>query len=164
MISYRLNITSMIEAKVAVAAGDYAASNGTTGGDADLVLTGGVIVPQNGAFRGVDGITFAEILDGLGNTILIGEKHIPPGGAGKYPYDCGLYDGHMPACSQRSAGPLFPLAASGGDPGWKFGGPHPGLCNFAFCDGTVRSLSSTIDPNVLGLLAQRNDGQPIPDD
>jgi hypothetical protein len=31
-----------------------------------------------------------------------------------------------------------------------------------FCDGSVRSLVNSIDPNVLGLLACRDDGQVIP--
>ena len=39
---------------------------------------------------------------------------------------------------------------------------HPGICQFVFCDGSVRLLYNSIDPVVFGLLAQRNDGQPVP--
>jgi prepilin-type processing-associated H-X9-DG protein len=98
----------------------------------------------------------------LTNTFLIGEKHVPPSTWGSYPNDCGLYDGHHPACSQRAAGPDYPLAVSDDDTGWKFGSPHPGVCQFAFADGTVRPIATSISPYVLGLLAQRNDGQAAP--
>ena len=87
----------------------------------------------------------------------------PPGFFGMSPYDCGIYDGHNPACSMRGAGASLPLAISRDDLGWKFGSRHPGHCQFVYADGSVRSLSSHIDPVTLGLLAQRNDGQPIPD-
>jgi prepilin-type N-terminal cleavage/methylation domain-containing protein len=159
-----------VEFKIALvgAAGDYAACTGTTGYDVDVVIPTGLIaitIPQDGAFRAVQGIPFAQITDGLTNTLLVGEKHVPPSALGKEPLDGLLYDGHLPQSSQRAAGPDFPLAYSdsGSDMGWKFGGPHPGICQFAFCDGTVRPLAVTIDPYVLGLLAQRNDGQTIPD-
>jgi hypothetical protein len=68
----------------------------------------------------------------------------------------------------RVAGPVFPLAQSPNDQtpegavGYCFGSYHPGICPFVFCDGSVRSLMSSIDPNVLGLLACRDDGQVIP--
>jgi prepilin-type processing-associated H-X9-DG protein len=120
-------------------------------------------LPPNGVFQAVTGIRFAQITDGLSNTFLVGEKHVPRDQFGQYPWDCGLYDGHNPVCNTRAAGPGFPLAATYTDPGWKFGSYHPTLCQFVFCDGSVRVLSNTTDPVTLGLLAQRNDDQPIPD-
>lgn len=39
-----------------------------------------------------------------------------------------------------------------------FGAFHPGLCNFLFGDGTVRSLSDTVDARVYQLLGNRADG------
>jgi hypothetical protein len=41
----------------------------------------------------------------------------------------------------------------------QVGSPHPGICQFS--DGTVRPISNSITPAVLGLLAQRNDGQAV---
>jgi hypothetical protein len=116
----------------------------------------------NGAFQAVTGIRFADITDGLTNTLLVGEKHIPPAKLQFAPWDCGMYDGHNPSCNTRAAGPSFPLAGSDADLGWKFGSWHPGICQFVFADGSVRSLFTSIDPVVLGLLAQRNDNQSIP--
>ncbi len=109
-------------------------------------------------------------MDGLSNTLLVGEKHVDvfldvyarPDGT-VVPLDCGLFDGHNIVCNTRGAGPLFPLSSSLYDTAWKFGSWHPGICQFVFCDGTVRPLSNSIDPYVLGLLAQRNDDQAIPD-
>lgn len=122
----------------------------------------GTAIPPNGAFRAVHGIRVADISDGMSNTLLVGEKHIPPFAVGMPPFDCGIFDGHNPACATRGAGPDFPLAATLTDPVWSFGSYHPFICQFVFCDGSVRALNNSIDPAVLGLLSQRNDGQGIP--
>ena len=145
------------------AVGDYAVCIGTTGADYPLPVPGNAPVRPDGAFQAGDGIRFADIHDGLTNTFLLGEKHVPQQQFGKHPWDCNIYDGHNPVCHTRCAGPDFPLAVSRDDPGWKFGSYHPQLCQFAFCDGSVRSLVTATDPITLGLLANRSDGQPIPD-
>jgi hypothetical protein len=142
--------------------GDYAASIGTTGFDYTVVLPDSPPVPPNGAFQAVTGVRFADIQDGLSNTLLVGEKHVPRGDEARYPWDCNIYDGHNPICNTRAAGLSFPLAVRADDPGWKFGSHHPSLCQFVFCDGSVHTLLTSIDPVVLGLLSQRNDGQVIP--
>jgi prepilin-type processing-associated H-X9-DG protein len=45
----------------------------------------------------------------------------------------------------------------------QFGSWHPGVCQFVMADGSVRALPVSINPTVLGYLAQRNDGQATPD-
>ncbi len=125
-------------------AGDYAVCTGTTGLDVDLAIPPATIILQNGAFRAVDGVPFAQISDGLSNTLMVGEKHVPPSAAGYSPLDSLIYDGHFPASSQRPAGPAFPLATSDADLSWQFGSNHPGLCQFVLCDGTVRPLPNSI--------------------
>ncbi len=60
-----------------------------------------------------------------------------------------------------NAGPSFhrptnPLLAVGG-----FGSAHPGGASFAFGDGSVHYLSSTLDPAVLTLLGNRADRQMV---
>jgi type II secretory pathway pseudopilin PulG len=144
--------------------GDFAASSGTTGSDDVLTLdTFTPIQPPTGTFRVITGVRFAEITDGLSNTFLIGEKHVPKGKEENYPWDCGMLDGHNPACNTRSAGPNFPLSDSLSNTEWTFGSRHPGICQFVFGDGSVRPLYNSINPVTLGLLANKSDGQPIPD-
>jgi prepilin-type N-terminal cleavage/methylation domain-containing protein/prepilin-type processing-associated H-X9-DG protein len=145
------------------ALGDYAVNIGTTGYDAPLVNPYGPPVPPNGAFEYGVGIPLVQFSDGTSNTLLVGEKNVPPDSFGIYPWDCTIYDGHNYTCCTRAAGPGYPLAASRYDTGWKFGGYHPTTVQFAFADGSVHGLKLTTFPVTLGLLAARNDGQVIPD-
>jgi Protein of unknown function (DUF1559) len=145
-----------------VAAGDYAACIGTTGFDYTVFVPNAPAIVPNGVFRAVKSVRFADVTDGLSNTLLVGEKHVPRGSETNRPWDCGIYDGHNVVCSTRAAGPAFPLAVLPRDPGWKFGSRHPGLALFVFCDGSVHMLDTTISPYTLGLLSQCNDGQVIP--
>jgi hypothetical protein len=142
--------------------GDYAVCTGTTGFDYTVILPDGPPVQPTGAFQAVTGVRFAAITDGLSNTLLVGEKHVPRGSEGLPPWDCGVYDGHNPACFARAAGPGLPLAMFANDSSWRFGSRHPGICHFVFGDGSVRALPTGISPRTLGLLAHRADGQVIP--
>jgi prepilin-type N-terminal cleavage/methylation domain-containing protein len=157
------------------ALGDYAASLGTKaidGVDAVGTPDGPFIASSLGAF------TFAMITDGLSNTILIGEKHVPLGYFGVGGWDCSLYNGDYPSCSCRAAGPKWPIAQSPSDlaeisreddtvfatyPAIGYGSYHPGICQFAMADGSVRPISVTIDPGIMALLANPADGLPVPD-
>ena len=119
----------------------------------------------DGAFQlgSIGPVSFKDITDGLSNTLLIGEKHVPLGKFGVGWWDNSTYNGDYYHSCTRTAGPDYPLAATITDPGWKFGSYHPGICQFAFCDGRVVPLPVLTDPTTLGLLAKRNDGQVIPD-
>lgn len=148
-------------------AGDYGASIGTTGSDetlTTLVNNATVTLPPTGPFVRPTGIRATDITDGLSNTLLVGEKHIPTGKMLAAPYDCNIYDGHNIVCSTRSAGPGFPIAQTPSDVRNVFGGPHPGVCMFVFADGGVRPVRNTIDEYALGLLSHKSDGQPAPTD
>jgi hypothetical protein len=119
---------------------------------------------SNGAFQVESiGIRFQDITDGLSNTLLAGEKHVPKDYFGNGWWDCSTYNGDYVVCSTRAAGPDYPLAQTLTDPEWRFGSYHTGICQFVFADGSVHALPNTIDPYVLGLLAQIADGQVIPD-
>jgi prepilin-type N-terminal cleavage/methylation domain-containing protein len=144
------------------ALGDYAASIGTTGTDYAVTIPNGPSLVPNGAFQFPTPVRFDDITDGLSNTFLAGEKHVPRSQFGVYPWDCSIYDGHNPVCNTRAGGPDFPLASLPTDPGWRFGSYHPGICQFVFADGGVRIIENNINSVTLGLLCQRNDGQAIP--
>jgi hypothetical protein len=151
--------------------GDYAACIGTTDEDGALVLPTGRWAGANGAVAWVPnphggairGLPLLAITDGLSNTLLIGEKHIPASRIGQAPFDCSLWDGHIPPCNVRAAGVDNPLAFDQVEVMWSFGSHHTNVCQFVFCDGSVHPLDKRIDPVTLGLLANRHDGLAIPD-
>jgi hypothetical protein len=136
---------------------------GNTGADYPLQFPNGGLLRPNGAFEFGKGLPFLAITDGLSGTIMVGEKHVPEFSFLLYPYDCSIYDGHNPICNTRCGGPNFPLAYSRKQDIWSFGSYHPDICQFVFCDGSVRWLDNTISPVTLGWLAQRNDGE-VPTD
>ena len=147
--------------------GDYAACIGTTGYDVPVNLKVNNVefsLPPNGAFVQEPGLRTPDFKDGLSNTLLVGEKFIPRGQELKQPYDCNLYDGHNIICSTRCAGPGLPLAQALDDPRLLFGGPHVGICQFVFVDGSVHPVRTSIDEIALGLLSDRDDGLPTPTD
>src|SRR5262245_15639912 len=170
---------------VAGALGDYASCNGDTDADfiinpngvliqAQVIYTSGqtnptpagqvpcttapcVIQTWNSRTR------IASVTDGTSNTFMIGEKYVRLSSFGRNE-DTALYNGDRPDPTLRCAGPRFPLARSLTEPyNRQFGSPHPGVCQFVFVDGAVRPIRTTTSGVILGLLANRADGQPIPD-
>jgi prepilin-type processing-associated H-X9-DG protein len=117
---------------------------------------------SGGAFQFGTGVRLLDFPDGLSNTLLIGEKHIPESKNGIGWWDCSSYNGDYYQCSSRTASRLYPLTTNPKDTSWKFGSRHPQVVLFCFADGHVQNLPETIDPYVLELLNQRSDGQVIP--
>jgi prepilin-type processing-associated H-X9-DG protein len=116
--------------------------------------------------------SLTAISDGTSNTFLFGEKHVPVGSFGLNGWgDEAFYSGMSYNTSQRVAGVSgknqYPIAPSPyytsptGSHRDIFGGPHTGVCLFAFADGHVLGLGVNIDLNNLRRLAVRNDGQVI---
>jgi prepilin-type N-terminal cleavage/methylation domain-containing protein len=149
------------------ALGDYAANIGTTGDD----VWNNNYDPQvpNGPFRlgwNFRGVTLPEITDGVSNTILVGEKHVYIDGFGHLQYyDSSIYNGDNYWSSTRCGGTLFPISTSiynQSATDWAFGSYHPGICQFAFADGSVHAISNTINTHTFQLLCDINDGSPIP--
>jgi len=145
------------------ALGDYAGCVGTTGDDNISKGLG----PPTGIFRvGMDGkgIRRREVTDGMSNTFVIGDKHVPLNQFTKGKWDCSIYDGLNLDCHCRSAGVAgFGLAASIKDTATqKFGSWHLGICQFVFGDGSVHALRVDLDPQILECLANIGDGQATP--
>jgi prepilin-type N-terminal cleavage/methylation domain-containing protein/prepilin-type processing-associated H-X9-DG protein len=165
--------------------GDYGASagaNDSNGAIIDAVFTAGTDATGPIIVKWKAQLNLQSIIDGTSNTFLIGEKHVRPNSLRGKNEDRTLYAGGNQNNYRRLAGyqtnafpvvpanvtnirPLFPpeeqaaaLANS------SFGGPHTGVCQFAFCDGSVRAVSTTIDPLPLTYLAARADRQPTAND
>jgi prepilin-type N-terminal cleavage/methylation domain-containing protein len=119
-------------------------------------------------------LTFADVTDGLSNTLLFGEKWVHPDNQGIRDWgDATMWNDDNGATIRRIAGPGFPLAKYDTDPvamalqsqegGGRlpFGGPHVGICQFVRCDGSLLPLTTSVDTRVLGNLANRHDGNVI---
>jgi prepilin-type N-terminal cleavage/methylation domain-containing protein/prepilin-type processing-associated H-X9-DG protein len=117
---------------------------------------------NRGAFRLGSGARLLDFPDGLSNTFLLGEKHVPIAKHGYGWWDCSAYNGDYFQCSARSASRLFPLTTNPKDTGWKFGSRHTMVVQFCFADGHVQTVSEMTDPYVLELLSRREDGEVIP--
>jgi prepilin-type N-terminal cleavage/methylation domain-containing protein len=109
---------------------------------------------------------FSSITDGTSNTLLLGEKHVRIGHFGEDgDGDKAYYSGYSYDTAQRNAGASYPLAHDPYDSNSNhrdmFGGPHPGVCLFALADGHVLGLSTNIDLQNLGRLANRKDGEVV---
>jgi prepilin-type N-terminal cleavage/methylation domain-containing protein/prepilin-type processing-associated H-X9-DG protein len=115
--------------------------------------------------------SLTNITDGTSNTFVIGEKQVRPGQFGQGgDGDNSIYSGSAYKSAQRCAGRFHPLARSLDDPipttpdankRYNFGSFHPGVCQFAFADGSVHAIPVTIDVNNLERLANRHDGEVI---
>lgn len=119
---------------------------------------------SNGAFlqSGAIGVHLSEISDGLSYTLMVGDKHVPMELFRIGPLDNSAYNGDYYLSHARPAGADFPLAQSIRELSPVFGSYHTAGVQFAFCDGSVRILPRSIPPAILGLLATRDDGTPIP--
>src|SRR5262249_60091142 len=123
------------------------------------------------SWRSMNG--FADITDGLSNTLLIGEKQVNPDKFGQQPFgDNSIYNGDdirtiVRVAGRQLPGPIDrPLASGPNDafrPDERFGSAHAGGCQFVLCDGSVRTLQNSINIDILTRLAVRNDGLPVGD-
>jgi prepilin-type N-terminal cleavage/methylation domain-containing protein len=166
------------------ALGDYAANVGTvtalgtttpflwSGQNANGALAQGLLDTAKGTFR--SHTAFRTITDGLSNTFLAGEKHVPVGMFGRNKVgDGSIYNGVWTTYSGRLCGPNDPPAQNPKDISRstlndafyarKFGSYHPGVTQFVMCDSSVRPIRVNIDLNTFALYAIRDDGIAIND-
>jgi prepilin-type N-terminal cleavage/methylation domain-containing protein/prepilin-type processing-associated H-X9-DG protein len=156
---------------------DYAACFGT---DALFDRSNGAILPANGPYS-VDGsgvpilvswrgqLTLVSITDGTSNTLMFGEKHVRPNSLRGKNEDRSVFGGQNNSI-RRMAGvgvngdqrPLRPPQDQNGAlANTSFGGPHSGVCQFVFCDGSVKAVPTATNLQTLTYLISRNDGQVI---
>jgi prepilin-type N-terminal cleavage/methylation domain-containing protein len=105
---------------------------------------------------------FDSILDGTSNTFLMGEKHVNMQEFGRRTKgDGSIYNGDWAASWSRLGN--RPLARGPNDPyNIQFGSYHPGVCQFGLCDGSVRVVPTSMSVTIMSRLANRQDGQAIP--
>jgi hypothetical protein len=115
--------------------------------------------------------TFGSVLDGTSNTAMIAEKHMLKDWLdGKYdePALVALNDQNTIRIAStvekdkeddKEVEKLRGLAADDKDKDdWKFGSAHPGVCQFAMGDGSVRAIMNKTEPKILRMLCDRRDG------
>jgi len=157
------------------AVSDYAGNHGdlsprATGAATDFFWGGngtGVIItsePLPGTARWRDRVRPADVSDGLSQTVLIGEAHVPRGRLARPPENGPAYDAFDFFNSARVGGVGVPIAAGPDDSVagmglFVFGSWHPGGCPMAFADGHVDVLGAETDTDLLGRLCNRHDGQ-----
>ncbi len=156
------------------AVGDYGGNHGDyTGGSYGDVYSywrggngTGVIIssrPRCESFspiNWIDKVRIKDIVDGVSNTALAGEMHIPLGRLAQYPENGPMYNGKDLPAFARIGGPGAPLARGGEDnslPVIGFGSWHPGVCPFVLADGSVQIIGNFVETNVLRSLCRRND-------
>jgi prepilin-type processing-associated H-X9-DG protein len=101
----------------------------------------------------------AAVTDGLSNTYSFGEKWATRGVVQDRGDDTSFYCGFDKDNTRWTNLPPIPDDRSEGYD--QFGSAHPSVCNFAFCDGSVRGISFHIDPQIHRYLGARDDEQVI---
>ncbi len=117
-------------------------------------------IPQDWA----DKIRMRDAFDGLSTTLLAGEMHVPIGKLGQSPEDAFIFNGDHVFNSTRVGGPTVPIVQNNRDTAnglVSWGSWHPGVCQFALGDGSVRGIAKSIDTETLGYLCNRHDGKTV---
>ena len=100
--------------------------------------------------------------DGASWTYLIGEKYVTRQNhetAGDAGYDQSAQSG---VDVDLNRWVLSPPRPDGSEPDMRiFGSAHAAGCHFVLCDGAVRLIQYSIDPEVHRRLGNRQDGLPI---
>jgi prepilin-type N-terminal cleavage/methylation domain-containing protein len=160
--------------------GDYGASFGTeiSGSNSNGAIipiadqtnslttdsSGNQIIKSN--WRGQ--VKFTTITDGTSNTFMFGEKHIRPSSMRGKMEDRSIFGGQNNSLRRMvgtdpGTGNQRPLSAPNNQNGAlaneTFGGPHAGVCQFVFCDGTVHAIGLDASLDVLTALVTRSGGE-----
>ena len=132
---------------------DYAASSGNNVGAVTYQI----------------GQPFAAMVDGLSNTLLLGDKRLNLQYLGQFQgddnegYTSGWDHDVMRETERNNVGylPLPDYIAASGDGAQRFGSSHPGGFMSALCDGSVRFIRYAIDAPTFLSIGNRKDGNVI---
>ena len=134
---------------------DYAGNAGTDGQGANGVIRRTTLGQ----------VPFAQITDGLSNTVLIGEKRLNVAMFGQAGDDNegyalpgwnGDYEVYRTAAAQPAADHATPGSWSSHS---MNGSSHPGVFNAVFCDGSVRTVRYSVSLTTWQRACVRNDNQ-----
>jgi prepilin-type N-terminal cleavage/methylation domain-containing protein/prepilin-type processing-associated H-X9-DG protein len=118
----------------------------------------------SGAVRQFRAVRILEITDGTANTLLLGDKRLNLAYLGQAQQDDnqGYTAGfNYDTIRKTSSAPAPDYSAPFGTGFGLFGSSHPGRFNAAYCDGSVHTISYSINRRVFSYLGAINDGQTI---
>jgi prepilin-type N-terminal cleavage/methylation domain-containing protein/prepilin-type processing-associated H-X9-DG protein len=114
------------------------------------------VVYDNGLMYQNSQVNMADITDGTSTTIIMGESI--------YPY--GIWSQATSSVVRTNLDRAInqPILLNGTNYWTYWGSKHPSQVNFAFCDGTVRTVTTQINKVVLNKLMTRAGGEAISSD
>jgi len=105
-------------------------------------------------------VRMSEITDGASNTLLVGEKRLVTASLGQYQQDDneGYTAGWDHDTIRRTDRPPAPDLRGNGNGDDRFGSLHDGAFHVVLADGSVRSISYSVDATVFRGLGGINEG------
>lgn len=162
--------------KAAACAGDYSANAGheeDTNMEGNDFVTGGINIALAGPIFSGSSINARRVIDGLANTLAVGERHIPPlqpDWEEKPHFEQGdtaflaadTIHTILSGTEDGLAG--SPDAPRDDDEDHRFGGPHSAIVQFVYLDGHVDGIAREIEERELMLKSSIGDEGIIPQD
>ncbi|MBX3427618.1 MAG: DUF1559 domain-containing protein [Pirellulales bacterium] len=144
--------------------------NSTSGRDDGVQFDTRPEPASSGAIYSFSKISAREVTDGLSNTIVIGDKNKPSQLELSNPEQLHYEQGDTAFLAGDTPHTIFAetrhglAGSSADDDRVKFGSEHPGIVQFVFLDGHVKTLQTSIEATVLNMLGAIGDDGLIPGD